>query len=661
MVELHSCPGMGNASALCTIEDRVGKAERESVDHIVAQISAELQRERIKNAELMERISELETQIRVNQNKALVQDKEGSRRKAPRQRYKESKRQKAGEFDGRTENGLTVGGKSASPVGQDYQCVLPKYESTEHGMVYQMSMEHTRMLGFENLKDGDDSDDFDNVDEANDEDDNYHGEDGVDIHNAEENSRTNNDIIAKKVQVMAVDTPKSNLCLQEIGQVQDMSKLGELENEEVKTEDCKEQVEVHSSGYYACHAGSGSIQQRRSSTKVAFCPKEVRRIVELEALQEKNAQSHTMRKIIVFASLGIKHGCEDMYELDFDHFSILRKGEPFVSLQSPGEHVLYENPGIRRKVFYPNRQNPTLCPVQTLEEEKAMRPSDQSCPSSLFLCIKYGGRTRNLPQNEYVRQRMGKNKLKSFGPLMCKMAMLVHVRSGSFFFKALGITLLFMAGFTDHLIQKETKNRSLGLLQKYYRKDEDAEGEKLFLELTETSDTQAALKLDQSTTKKASTKFKPKRHSHAAHEPSNSERSSGYPQSGATSCAPQFGLVGYNSIHTQAPGADKASSLKPAINNYASNMSYSNPTTCHMFPPHQPANGFIPMMCWPHPGTYAYAPFPSSASYFPVHPRSCYTYPPSRDFFPKTVRGTGKTDAVSGESGDDSGSSSSSS
>lgn len=64
------------------------------------------------------------------------------------------------------------------------------------------------------------------------------------------------------------------------------------------------------------------------------------------------------------------------------------------------EHVLYENPGVRRKVFYPNRQNPTLCPVQVLEEDKAMRPSDASCPSCLFLCIKYGGRTRNLPQNE---------------------------------------------------------------------------------------------------------------------------------------------------------------------------------------------------------------------------------------------------------------------
>ena len=64
---------------------------------------------------------------------------------------------------------------------------------------------------------------------------------------------------------------------------------------------------------------------------------------------------------------------------------------------------------------------------------------------------------------------MGRNKLKSFGPVMCQMAMLVHVRSGSFFFKALGITLLFMAGFPDDMVQRETKYRNLDLLQKYYR------------------------------------------------------------------------------------------------------------------------------------------------------------------------------------------------
>lgn len=67
---------------------------------------------------------------------------------------------------------------------------------------------------------------------------------------------------------------------------------------------------------------------------------------------------------------------------------------------------------------------------------------------------------------------MGRNKLKSFGPLMCRMASLVNVRGGSFFFKALGITLLFMAGFSDDLVRSETKYQSLDLLQKYYRYQE---------------------------------------------------------------------------------------------------------------------------------------------------------------------------------------------
>lgn len=101
----------------------------------------------------------------------------------------------------------------------------------------------------------------------------------------------------------------------------------------------------------------------------------------------------------------------------------------------------------------------------------------------LFLPVSYGSMISDftfLPNilevyvygsscSRYVRQRMGRNKLKSFGPLMCQMAMLVHIRSGSFFFKTLGITLLFMAGFPDDLVQRETKYRNLDLLQKYYR------------------------------------------------------------------------------------------------------------------------------------------------------------------------------------------------
>lgn len=82
--------------------------------------------------------------------------------------------------------------------------------------------------------------------------------------------------------------------------------------------------------------GHGNMSSIRKPPKMAFCPKEVKRMLESEVLQLKNAQSHTIRKIIVFASLGIRHGCDDMYELDFNHFSILRKGEPYVSPKDPG-------------------------------------------------------------------------------------------------------------------------------------------------------------------------------------------------------------------------------------------------------------------------------------------------------------------------------------
>jgi hypothetical protein len=82
--------------------------------------------------------------------------------------------------------------------------------------------------------------------------------------------------------------------------------------------------------------GSACISQNKKPQKVAFCPKEVKRIIESEALEQKNAETHTIRKIIVFASLGIRHGCEDMHELDFNHFSILKKGEPYVSPKNPG-------------------------------------------------------------------------------------------------------------------------------------------------------------------------------------------------------------------------------------------------------------------------------------------------------------------------------------
>lgn len=65
MVELHSCAPLVNSSALCAIEEGM---KGESVN-IVAEISAELERERQKNAELMERILILEAQLQEREKK----------------------------------------------------------------------------------------------------------------------------------------------------------------------------------------------------------------------------------------------------------------------------------------------------------------------------------------------------------------------------------------------------------------------------------------------------------------------------------------------------------------------------------------------------------------------------------------------------------------
>lgn len=59
MVELQSCATLVNASALSAIEEEV---QGDGINAI-AEISAELQMERQKNAELMERIAMLEAQI----------------------------------------------------------------------------------------------------------------------------------------------------------------------------------------------------------------------------------------------------------------------------------------------------------------------------------------------------------------------------------------------------------------------------------------------------------------------------------------------------------------------------------------------------------------------------------------------------------------------
>lgn len=88
--------------------------------------------------------------------------------------------------------------------------------------------------------------------------------------------------------------------------------------------------------YPVGYRGAGILSSYKKAPKIALCPMELKKILESGVLALKIAQSHTMRKIIVFSCLCIRHGCEDFYELDFNHFQILQRGEPYKSTKEPG-------------------------------------------------------------------------------------------------------------------------------------------------------------------------------------------------------------------------------------------------------------------------------------------------------------------------------------
>ncbi|XVF40747.1 hypothetical protein PTKIN_Ptkin01aG0140100 [Pterospermum kingtungense] len=665
MVELQSCVSLVNASALSAVEQQEMKDESSSVN-VIAEIAAELQREREKNAELMERISSLEAQLIQERDKeSLLTNEQVSCLKATERSFIRFKRQKVATNSHRIDGGKT---EMASTSGNQ-----------EGRLVNWMSMDDTLFSHFDHkFKDSDIAASPEDIDDCDDEDEYYDEGDSDSVYKERESEENLTSTCEEKPQVEGIgqgthisclpscssgrseltltntshlikESREKDYILEDIHVGFDRSNLEETEKDgEYKfAENMRPSVRV------PCHTPSWD----KKPPKVPFCPKEIKKMLESDALLSKNAQSHTIRKIIVFASLGIRHGCEDMYELDFNHFSILRK-----SPKNPGEHVLYENPGVQREVFYPNRQNPTLCPLQILEEEKAR--SDPSCPSCLFLCIKYGGRTRNLPQNEYVRQRMGRNKLESFGPLMCRMAMLVHIRSGSFFFKALGITLLFMAGFPDDLVQKETKYRNLDLLQKYYRTDEDAEGEELFLSHSIAPKIPASPTSQQLTGKTISTKTKGRRQTNSNSKSHNVPEAS--LQQSAPSSSTQIGLMGYTSIQTHAMAAFQSTpklSQVPADTTQGSNTmmkSLVGNNSCHHLYPPQPANNFLPMVYWPTPNVFPPSPYPTNANYISIYPQLYHNHPPSSCFIPQIIEGNGK-DTVSAYSEPDSDSDSSSS
>ncbi|KAK3039702.1 hypothetical protein RJ639_027043 [Escallonia herrerae] len=594
MVELKSCANLVNASALCGIEQEVKGGEM-SANAVVAEMSAELEKERQKNAVLKERISLLEAQL---QDFIMLSNGQGNCSSARERSFKKFKRQKVKRSTEEIE---------AQKLASETQCMRPK---DANRLINWMSTYDTQLFHF---RDGDSAANCDDTYDT----DNCHDEyfDGNEInvdHTETENG--NKEEAAREMKELLEGVRKeidvSCKAVSSGDQVDSASlHVNQRLKEDINELNKHDTGELKANGEY--QALTKMLSMQKKPPKVAFCPKEVKKIINLEELLPENAQSHTIRKIIVFASLGIRHGCEDMYELDFNHFSIVKKGEPYVSSSDPG--------------------------------------------------------------------RMGRNKLKSFGPVICRMALLVHIRSGSFFFKALGITLLFMAGFPDDLVQKETKYRNLDILQKYYRTDADAEGEELFLTQPMPCDTNASSGFPQLAGKKTLIKSKGKKHPSSISKLHNPQKASTVESAPSTFAPPiQFGLVGYTSIQTHAmtafqsmPSQTPADSLpalsNPSIKNAAPKHNHHNRYSYPVPPPH-PANSFMPMMYWSSPNvfppctyspSYGYPTFPPAGNYIPIHPLPYYSHTSCNSLVPKQVQGSGIFYAASAPTDGDSNSSSS--
>lgn len=280
--------------------------------------------------------------------------------------FKKLKRQKTDTANDGTENGNINKSEMSLQKTHDPQCFPPKDANLEDRLVNWMSMDDTQFLHFEKFKDSDLAADFDDTDDSDDEDDDDEDDINGDhkVRVATESSRTVNEL--NEYLPEGVDGGSHMQCLEScsVGQseptfsfvnremsenrkeivlvpdtkpVYDEKELKKLDRKETKkVGEVKAPPRILTFDKEVCHPGPGSLSLHKKPPKTAFCPKEVKRIIESEILFQKNAQSHTIRKIIVFASLGIRHGCEDMYELNFNHFSILRKGEPFISLKEPG-------------------------------------------------------------------------------------------------------------------------------------------------------------------------------------------------------------------------------------------------------------------------------------------------------------------------------------
>lgn len=288
---------------------------------------------------------------------------QGICRNATERSVKKFKRQKVGTDQNGIESGNVINAEMASQIKHDIQCIPLKDANLEARLVNWMSMDETQFLPVYKLKDED------SAAECDDTDDSIEGEDYEEVDTKIDRKDTVTDGSANEqeehFQEDGVHEATKIPCLGSSfgGQSeQTYPFLNQVRNEDRKN-DCMplatqlvykdvdvqkhDRKETKNIGSHktpandslskeASLAGVSGMPLLRNPPKVAFCPKEVKRILDLEAFSLKNAESHTIRKIIVFASLGIRHGFDDMYELDFNHFSILRKGEPYVSPKDPG-------------------------------------------------------------------------------------------------------------------------------------------------------------------------------------------------------------------------------------------------------------------------------------------------------------------------------------
>ncbi|XP_050935721.1 uncharacterized protein LOC103485300 [Cucumis melo] len=347
MVELQACASdLVNPCGLCATIDHESKGENVNV---IAQMADELQRERQRNAELMERISFLEAKLLEERVKdSQLADKLGSCSKTVGRSFKRLKRSK--EEPGRNHRNVE---KNEILMKDGTHLLSSKDTNLEDQLVSWMSMDETQFVHCEKLKECDIRVDRVDTDETDEEDYYYHEgrEIPSDIKDWEinGNSKSANDAkqhiyLDSNSRYLANHSDAENIQTKakEYGKIQEPK--SELEDKSEKNEIKKFELydrtpNILVSGNEVCKVGSRNVSLQKKPPKLAFCPKEVKRIIESEVLLQKNAQSHTMRKIIVFSCLGIRHGCEEIYDLDFNQFSVLRKGEPFISPQNPGVSI----------------------------------------------------------------------------------------------------------------------------------------------------------------------------------------------------------------------------------------------------------------------------------------------------------------------------------